>query len=287
MVCHALLQEIFPTQGSNPHLFTSPALAGKFFTASATWEAPRPLVLWNENISCHINKQEMSQPSVISGFLMWMRAPKTVIQRMLPPLLGLLRSWENTRSSHLPILTVNKETGFGPQTAKAHIHRKKLNEPRGLHLPIHRILNFLTWDIWLPLLKYNFFDVKTPCSLLQNFYKSWLLPTHPQSSFLRDTEMLSPGLGVLNIPIKWNNSLLSDYGFIFLVDSEVKWSESCSVMSDSLFSRPETGVDSHSLLQGIFPTQGLKPGLLHCRQILHQLWCWWLVPNCKGLPRWC
>jgi len=37
--------------------------------------------------------------------------------------------------------------------------------------------------------------------------------------------MLSPGLGVLNIPIKWNNSLLSDYGFIFLVDSEVKWSE--------------------------------------------------------------
>ena len=32
----------------------------------------------------------------------------------------------------------------------------------------------------------------------------------------------------------------------------------------------------HSLLQGIFPTQGLNPGLLHCRQILycvsHQSW---------------
>ena len=26
-----------------------------------------------------------------------------------------------------------------------------------------------------------------------------------------------------------------------------------------------TGVVSHSLLQGIFPTQGLNPGLLHCR----------------------
>ena len=26
-----------------------------------------------------------------------------------------------------------------------------------------------------------------------------------------------------------------------------------------------------SLLQGIFPTQGLNPGLLHCRQILYQL----------------
>ena len=34
---------------------------------------------------------------------------------------------------------------------------------------------------------------------------------------------------------------------------------------------------SHSLLQGIFPTQGLKPGLLHCRQILYHLshqWKW-------------
>ena len=28
---------------------------------------------------------------------------------------------------------------------------------------------------------------------------------------------------------------------------------------------------SHSLLQGIFPTQGLNPGLLHCRQILYRL----------------
>ena len=32
-----------------------------------------------------------------------------------------------------------------------------------------------------------------------------------------------------------------------------------------------TGVGSCSLLQGIFPTQGSNPGLLHCRWILHQL----------------
>ena len=32
-----------------------------------------------------------------------------------------------------------------------------------------------------------------------------------------------------------------------------------------------TGVDSHSLLQRIFPTPGSNPGLLHCRQILYQL----------------
>ena len=32
-----------------------------------------------------------------------------------------------------------------------------------------------------------------------------------------------------------------------------------------------TGVGSHSLLQGIFPTQGSDPGLLHYKQILYQL----------------
>ena len=58
-------------------------------------------------------------------------------------------------------------------------------------------------------------------------------------------------------------------------------SESHSVVSDSL--RPHglhsiwnslgqnTGVGSRSLLQGMFPTQGLNPGLPRCRQILYQL----------------
>ena len=38
-----------------------------------------------------------------------------------------------------------------------------------------------------------------------------------------------------------------------------------------------TGVDCHAPLQGFFPTQGLNPGLRHCRQILYQL-------NHKGSP---
>ena len=69
----------------------------------------------------------------------------------------------------------------------------------------------------------------------------------------------------------WNYSLQ-------VVESE---SESCSVVSDLLWPHvlyspwnspgQNTGVGILSLLQGIFPTQGLKPGLLHCRWILHQL----------------
>ena len=37
------------------------------------------------------------------------------------------------------------------------------------------------------------------------------------------------------------------------------------------FPGKNTGVGSHSLLQGISPTQGLNPDLLHCRQILYHL----------------
>ena len=48
---------------------------------------------------------------------------------------------------------------------------------------------------------------------------------------------------------------------------------------DSPWNSPgqNTGVGSLSLLQGIFPTQGLNPGLLHCRRILYHL-------NHKGSP---
>ena len=65
-----------------------------------------------------------------------------------------------------------------------------------------------------------------------------------------------------------------------------KLSVSHSVVSDTLpphglnparllcpwnFPGKNTGVGCHALLYGIFPTQGLNPGLLHCRQILYRL----------------
>ena len=37
------------------------------------------------------------------------------------------------------------------------------------------------------------------------------------------------------------------------------------------FPGDSTGVDCHLLLQGIFPNQGLNPGLPHCRQTLYHL----------------
>ena len=76
--------------------------------------------------------------------------------------------------------------------------------------------------------------------------------------------------------------------FLLCLLTEKKVKVSCSVMSDSL--RPHglhsswnslgqnTGVGGYSLLQGILPTQGSNPGLLHCWQILCQL-------SHKGSPR--
>ena len=43
-----------------------------------------------------------------------------------------------------------------------------------------------------------------------------------------------------------------------------------------------TGVGCHSLLQGIFLTQGLNPGFLHCRLILYHLSQWGRNKNQTG-----
>ena len=60
-------------------------------------------------------------------------------------------------------------------------------------------------------------------------------------------------------------------------------SQSCLTLGDPMdYSQPVSsvhgdspgkgvGVDCHTLFQGIFPTQGLNPGLPHCRWILSQL----------------
>ena len=59
--------------------------------------------------------------------------------------------------------------------------------------------------------------------------------------------------------------------------SEVKVPQSCLTLCDPMGCSPwnspgqKTGVDSISLLQGIFPSQVLNPGLLRCRRIFLQL----------------
>ena len=99
-------------------------------------------------------------------------------------------------------------------------------------------------------------------------------------------EVLYGNLGsILNFfPIKLDLANLANLGFPH--PSRKTLSISCSVMFDSLWSHglwptrllcprntqgKNTGVDSHSILQGILLTQGSNLGLLHYRQILYHL----------------
>ena len=47
-----------------------------------------------------------------------------------------------------------------------------------------------------------------------------------------------------------------------------------------------TGMDSLSILQGIFLTQEWNRALLHCRQILYQLSCQLSYPGCRVWSMW-
>ena len=151
-------------------------------------------ILWNENISCHINKQEMKQPSAISGLQRWMRAPKTNCDLCDPvdvvgppprvPAPQLLRSWQNARSK------VNNETGLAPESWCAY-ERNELSEYRGLLLLIHRKPSSLPWSL--------IFDVQTACFLCCKLVGSLTSPPASWEQFSQSywdavSQVLSPKL---------------------------------------------------------------------------------------------
>ena len=78
------------------------------------------------------------------------------------------------------------------------------------------------------------------------------------------------------------------FTYSFLVDPLESETETHSIVSNCLWPHvlyspwnsigQNTGLGSLSLLQGIFPTQGSNPRLLHCRWIVYQL-------SHKGSPR--
>ena len=84
------------------------------------------------------------------------------------------------------------------------------------------------------------------------------------------------------------HTFLWKYAFILETVLQQNESESHPFVSDSLWPHglyspwnspgQNSGLGSLSLLQGIFPTQGLNPGLPHCRQNLYQV-------SHKGNPR--
>ena len=95
--CHALLQGIFPAQGLNLSL-TSPALAGRFFTSSITWEAPPP----QSALSTSYSEIYLGLGGGASGFLLlW--------PLLVEPLWGC---WKQL----VQFLTFHRRSGFCPGT---------------------------------------------------------------------------------------------------------------------------------------------------------------------------
>ena len=107
--------------------------------------------------------------------------------------------------------------------------------------------------------------------------RTWLKWLSSSSTFnYKYFSLLSPNFWAGEIPFLRRDNYLES-----LILMSQTYTLYHSVMSDSL--RPHgpyspwnspgqnTGVGSHSLLQGIFPTQGWNPGLPHCRRILYQL----------------
>ena len=125
-----------------------------------------------------INKKCYSHQRFLASKCEW-GLPKHWSSRCCQPPQWLLRSWGNARSK------ANKGTELAPDSWGAY-ERNELSEPRGLHLPIYRMLNTFTW--------YLIFDDQTAFSLCCKLVYSLTSPLLPWSSFLRATETLSLGL---------------------------------------------------------------------------------------------
>ena len=120
--------------------------------------------LWNENISCHINKQKChSHQRYLASNCEW-GLPKLRSRgcsHTPPPHSSDGRGCCHSPHSSGDCWGVGRKQGeqgnrTGPDSWSAW-EKNECSEPRGLHLPIHRMLNSLTG--------YLIFAVQTACSL--------------------------------------------------------------------------------------------------------------------------
>ena len=83
--------------------------------------------------------------------------------------------------------------------------------------------------------------------------------------YLYHTEIINDIAHVLREFIMWSEKVL------LLCCVQLFLILGCTPWTLSNCPGKNTGVGRHSLLQGIFPTQGLNLGLLHCKQIVYHL----------------
>ena len=118
-------------------------------------------------------------------------------------------------------------------------------------------------------------------SYLTTFFSQQKLPIYPGSSL---SPLEHPGYGP-QVKVKVTLSNPMDYAVHGILQARIlEWivspfsgdlphpgSQVDSLLAETQGKPKNTGVDSQSFLQQIFPTQESNWGLLHCREILHQL----------------
>ena len=82
------------------------------------------------------------------------------------------------------------------------------------------------------------------------------------------------GIGMIHQHFKLVDVLTAAENIVLGLPGKLDLKEASRKIRDYIYSPwnspgQNTGVGSQSRLQGIFPTQGSNPGLLHCRQILY------------------
>ena len=91
-----------------------------------------------------------------------------------------------------------------------------------------------------------------------------------QTCSFSDLHINSKGSSLyLHLGWKWKSE--SDCHSVVSDSFETSWTIACQSPLSMGFSRQEYWSGYHSLLLGIFPTQGSNSGLLHCKRILYRL----------------
>ena len=165
-----------------------------------------------------------------------------------------------SHSSH-PGIQDGEKQDTGPRQLKC-VSRNDLSQPAlpTFHTQNKEVLNLLRF-----LLQQKSFDEYSTIWFVFAKLLYILVPPLPsQNSPSVLFERLSPGLRSVSHSVM--SEPLPHHGLL-----------SASLRCPQNSARKNTGVGSHSLLQGIFLTQGSNTGLLHCRRILYHL-------NHKGSP---
>ena len=151
--------------------------------------------------------------------------------------------------------------------------------PSILSLAFRGVLQGTSYDFWYC----SQFQVTETYMEAMFFSQQWL-PSLPLMG-VNDHKDISDQISIINVKeerwLEWNwfkqckptnsNTKITHMYVLFCSVASLCNPMDCSLPGSSVHGNSpgkNTGVDCYALLQCIFLTQGLKPGVLHCRQIL-------------------